>query len=255
MLSKNTLKFIKSLQQKKFRKEEQSFFVEGSKNVTELLQSDFEVTHLLFTEKFASEFHHFIPDSGVALFEVSQKELENAGTFQSNDSALAVAKIKDNIPFDLKSNEWAIALDDVRDPGNLGTILRIADWYGINKLLISNESADIYNPKVLHASMGSFTRVAFFYTDLEAYFTKSNPVIYGAFLEGENIYDVNFGDGGIILMGNESNGISHKIGKQVNRKISIPKYGHAESLNVAIATSIICDNIRRQEHIQSKRLR
>lgn len=252
MLSKNTLKFIKSLQQKKFRKEEQAFFVEGSKNVTELLQSDFEVTHLLFTEKFAREYHQFFPDSSVSLYEVSQKELEGAGTFQSNDSALAVAKIKDNKTFDIKSNEWAIALDDVRDPGNLGTIIRIADWYGINKLLISLESADIYNPKVLHASMGSFTRVEFYYTDLEAYFSKGDHAIYGAFLEGENIYDVNFGQGGIILMGNESNGISQEIGSLVNKKISIPKYGHAESLNVAIATSIICDNIRRQAHIQSK---
>lgn len=252
MLSKNTLKFIKSLQQKKFRKEEQAFFVEGSKNVTELLQSDFEVTHLLFTKKYAEEYHQFIPDSGIAIYEVSQKDLESVGTFQSNDSALAVARIKDNKAIALSLNEWAIALDDVRDPGNLGTIIRIADWYGINKLLISNESADIYNPKVLHASMGSFTRVEYFYTDLVAFFSKSEHDIFGAFLEGENIYDVNFGQGGILLMGNESNGISKELESMVNKKISIPKYGHAESLNVAIATSIICDNIRRQAHIQSK---
>ncbi|WP_304517246.1 TrmH family RNA methyltransferase [Cecembia rubra] len=252
MLSKNTLKFIKSLQQKKFRREEKAFFVEGSKNVTELLQSDFEVTHLLFTEKFAREYHQLIPSSGVNLVEVSQKELESAGTFQSNDSALAVAKIKENISFELKSNEWAIALDDIRDPGNLGTIIRIADWYGIKKLLISNESADIYNPKVLHASMGSFTRVITYYTDLEGFFSKGNYPIYGAFLEGENIYNVNFGQGGIILMGNESNGISQEVSRFVSQKISIPKFGHAESLNVAIATSVICDNMRRQAHIQSK---
>lgn len=252
MLSKNTLKFIKSLQQKKFRKQEQSFFVEGAKNVTELLQSDFEITHLLCTKKFVEENHHLLPRAGGSLYEVSQKELESMGTFQSNDSALAVAKVKSNESFELDSNEWVIALDDVRDPGNLGTIIRIADWYGIKKILISNESADIYNPKVLHASMGSFTRIEFFYTDLANFFSKGNYAIYGAFLEGKNIYEVDFGSGGIILMGNESNGICLEVGKFVSQKITIPRFGQAESLNVAIATSIICDNVKRQEHIFSK---
>lgn len=251
MLSKNTLKFIKSLQQKKFRKQEQAFFVEGSKNVTELLQSDFVVTHLLCTTKYEEEHSGLLAYFKGETFEVNQKTLESVGTFQSNDSALAVAKIKSNTEFELDSKEWVLALDDVRDPGNLGTIIRIADWYGIQKLVLSNESADFYNPKVLHASMGSFTRIQFYYTDLQKYLAKTELPIYGAFLEGENIYNMDFGSGGVIVMGNESNGVSPEVEKLVSHKLTIPRFGNAESLNVAIATSIFCDNVRRQQYLKS----
>lgn len=251
MLSKNTLKFIKSLQQKKFRKQEHAFFVEGSKNVTELLQSDFVVTHLLYTTKFEEEHSGLLANFKGEAYEVNQKTLVSAGTFQSNDSALAVAKIKPNTEFEPDSKEWVIALDDVRDPGNLGTIIRIADWYGIQKLVFSNESADFYNPKVLHASMGSFTRIQFFYTDLPTYLNKINLPIYGAFLEGENIYNTDFGQGGVIVMGNESNGVSPEVERLIGYKVTIPRFGNAESLNVAIATSIFCDNVRRQQYLKS----
>jgi TrmH family RNA methyltransferase len=252
MLSKNTLKFIKSLQQKKFRKQEEAFFVEGSKNVAELLTSDFEVTQLLFTSKFAEENSNLVLSFKGAKFEVNQKTLESVGTFQSNDTALAVGKIKANKDIEPKSNEWVIALDDVRDPGNLGTIIRIADWYGIKKLLISNESADFYNPKVLHASMGSFTRISFFYTDLVPYLSMVNLPVFGAFLDGEIIYETDFGKGGIIVMGNESNGISKKVEELVSQKVTIPRFGEAESLNVAIATAIFCDNVQRRAYFNKK---
>ncbi|MFD2201297.1 TrmH family RNA methyltransferase [Shivajiella indica] len=252
MLSKNTLKFIKSLQQKKFRKQEQAFFVEGSKNVTELLSSDFEISLLLFTPKFAEENPSAVLSFKGEKYEVNQKTLESVGTFQSNDSALAVGKIKVNQDIEPKSNEWVIALDDVRDPGNLGTIIRIADWYGINKLLLSQESADIYNPKVLHASMGSFTRLSFYYTDLASYLAEIDLPVFGAFLQGEVIYNTDFGTGGIIVMGNESNGISQEVEKLILHRISIPRFGHAESLNVAIATSIFCDNVRRGTYLRQK---
>ncbi|WP_113922186.1 RNA methyltransferase [Cognataquiflexum aquatile] len=245
MLSKNTLKFIKSLQQKKFRKEEQSFFVEGSKNVTELLLSDYEVSHVLCTQQFGNEHAKLLKGINAAVFEVSQSTLESVGSFQSNDAALAVAKIKPNTPIGLSSEEWAIALDDVKDPGNLGTIIRIADWYGIQKLFLSDESAEFYNPKVLHASMGSFTRVKIYYTDLHSVLKKIGLPVYGAFLNGDSIYETKFGSGGIILMGNESNGISKELEPLVSRKITIPRFGHAESLNVSVATAIICDNIKR----------
>jgi TrmH family RNA methyltransferase len=246
MLSKNTLKFIKSLQQKKFRKQEQLFFVEGGKNVTELLQSDYEVSQVLFTSQYGKEHAQLLHSIKADVFEVSQSTLESVGSFQSNDAALVVAKSKPNIPINLSSEEWAIALDDVKDPGNLGTIIRIADWYGIQNLFLSEESAEFYNPKVLHASMGSFTRIKFFYTDLKKQFEKSSIPIYGAYLEGESIHKTKFGNGGIILMGNESNGISKELEPLVSRKITIPRFGYAESLNVAVATAIFCDNIRRQ---------
>jgi RNA methyltransferase, TrmH family len=249
MLSKNTLKFIKSLQQKKFRKQEQLFFVEGSKNVTELLQSDYEVSHVLFTQQFFDENSSLLKSIKADTFEVTQKTLESIGSFQSNDAALAVAKMKPNKAFDLSSDEWVIALDDVKDPGNLGTIIRIADWYGIQKLLLSEESAEVYNPKVLHASMGSFTRIQFFYTDLKNELIKKNLPVYGALLEGKSIYETDFGKGGIILMGNESKGISHELEKLVDHKITIPRFGKAESLNVAVATAIFCDNIKRSSNL------
>jgi RNA methyltransferase, TrmH family len=245
MLSKNTLKFIKSLQQKKFRKQENAFFVEGSKNVTELLDSDFDITHLLYTEKFESENRNLLKGFKGEAFLVTQKILESAGSFQSNDSALAVAKIKVNDPPQIAKSELMLALDDVRDPGNLGTIIRIADWYGIKHIICSEESADIYNPKVLNSSMGSFTRVNVYYTDLYTYLPTLDLPIYGAFLGGKDIHQQNLKSTGIILMGNESNGISERIGELVTERLTIPRFGHAESLNVAIATAIICDNFKR----------
>ncbi|ERM83291.1 hypothetical protein P872_16565 [Rhodonellum psychrophilum GCM71 = DSM 17998] len=246
MLSKNTLKFIKSLHQKKFRKQENSFFVEGEKNVMELLASDFDVTHLLFTSKFGNEHSSLLSDFDGEAFEVTQKVLESVGFFQTNDVALAVATTKANAPLEIRPNDLMLALDDVRDPGNLGTIIRIADWYGIQNIALSTESADFYNPKVLHSSMGSFTRVNVYYTDLNIFLPKSKLPVYGAFMEGESIHEAELTPSGIILMGNESNGISDALAPLVTKKLTIPKFGNAESLNVAIATAVICDNFRRK---------
>ncbi|MEX2592506.1 MAG: RNA methyltransferase [Anditalea sp.] len=246
MLSKNTFKFIKSLQQKKFRRQENSFFVEGTKNVTELIDSDFEVTHLLFTSKFKISYEGLVRSFAEEKYEVTPAILEKAGSFLSNDSALAVAKIKKNDPISIDRGELAISLDDVRDPGNLGTIIRIADWYGVKKMIFSEQTADFYNPKVLNASMGSFTRISFFYTPLEKYLKEVNLPVYGAFLQGENIHQLDLNGEGVILMGNESNGISKELIPLVTQKLTIPSFGRAESLNVAIATAVICDNFRRK---------
>lgn len=245
MLSKNTLKFIKSLQQKKFRKLEHAFFVEGSKNVTELLQSDYESTHLIYTERYYQDHFALVDNFRGESYLVSQKILESAGAFKTNDSALAVAKTKANDTLEVGSDEWVIALDDVRDPGNLGTIIRIADWYGIRKIILSEESADFYNPKVLQSSMGSFTRAQVWYTSLIDFIQKSENPVYGAFLNGTTIYQTPFAKGGILLMGNESKGISAGLEPLVTHKVTIPRVGQAESLNVAIATAIFCDNIIR----------
>lgn len=249
MLSKNTLKFIKSLHQKKFRKQEQAFFVEGSKNVTELLRSNFEITHLLITPKFGSAYMDLIKQYSGDLIEVSEQLLESLGAFKSNTSALAVAKSRQEVPFSVQSGELVLALDDVRDPGNLGTIIRIADWYGISKIVLSPQTADFYNPKVLQASMGSFTRIQFFYQQLDVFLeNNSNIPIYGAFLEGENIHQTQLTPDGILVMGNESNGVSPEVARRIAYKITIPSFGQAESLNVAVATAIICDNFRRTRY-------
>ncbi|HSF54103.1 MAG TPA: RNA methyltransferase [Algoriphagus sp.] len=245
MLSKNTVKFIKSLHQKKYRSECGQFFVEGEKSVLEVLQSDFLVDLLLVTESFEKRNFRILNSFQGEVIRVTQNQLEQLGQFQSNDSALAVVQMKPNTAFTPENDELIIALDDVRDPGNLGTIIRIADWYGIQKLVFSPQTAEFYNPKVIQATMGSFTRVKFFYEDLDTVFDKWKLPVYGAFLGGENIHKLPKPAPGILLMGNESKGISPEMEKRVTQKVTIPGFGQAESLNVAIATAILCDNFKR----------
>ena len=242
MLSKATIKFIKSLQVKKYRKQEQCFLVEGAKSVRELLSSDFEVVKLLGTTDFLSTLEITVKGEVV---EASEGELEGLGEFQTNRSAVAIARFKPNTAQYTSETEYAIVLDDIRDPGNLGTIMRTADWFGIQKIIASAETADFYNPKVISASMGSFTRVHVYYTDLISYLARNNHPVYGAFLDGTDIHSVNFAPGGLILIGSESHGISADLTDFVTEKITIPRYGKAESLNAAIATAVICDNLRR----------
>ncbi|WP_162342806.1 TrmH family RNA methyltransferase [Cyclobacterium salsum] len=245
MLSKNTVKFIKSLHQKKFRKQEQAFFVEGSKNVTELLRSDYTCTHLLYTEKFAGEQPEMLLAFDGEKVRVNPAALKAVGTFSSNDQALVIAQAKPNLPVQVASDELIIALDDIRDPGNLGTIIRIADWYGIKKMLLSPETADLYNPKVLHASMGSFTRLDFEYVPLLEKLRKARVPVFGAFLKGQSIHAHQGPATGILLMGNESHGINPELEPLVSQKLTIPAFGGAESLNVAVATAVLCDHLRR----------
>ena len=245
MLSKNTVKFIKSLHQKKYRSESGRFFVEGEKSVLEVLDSDFAVETLVVTEAFVQKQDARIRAFPGQLLLATQKQLEELGQYQSNDSALAVVEMKSNEAFDPQDDLLILALDDVRDPGNLGTIIRVADWYGISKLVFSPQTADFYNPKVIQSTMGSFTRVRFFYGDLEAVFDRWGLPVYGAFLGGENIHKLQNPAPGVLLMGNESKGISPLLEKKVSQKITIPGSGNAESLNVAIATAILCDNFSR----------
>lgn len=242
MLSKAKIKFIKSLQLKKYRKQEQCFVVQGAKSVQELIASDFEVVMLLGTPDFLSAHR---PAGKVEVDEVTEKELVGLSEFQSNDTALAVAKMKPNDPVKVGTGEFALVLDDIRDPGNLGTIIRTADWFGITRIIASDETADVYNPKVISATMGSFTRVEIFYTDLEDYLSGVKHKVYGAYLDGSDVHRMSFGEEGLILIGNESRGISPSLERYVTDKVTIPRYGHAESLNAAIATAVICDNIRK----------
>ncbi len=242
MLSKAKIKFIKSLQIKKYRKQEQCFLVEGAKSVHELLTSDFELVTLLGTSDFLSTIHQPLK---CEVIEVTLKELDGLGEFQTNDSTLAIARQKPNSSIEVLADEFALVLDDIRDPGNLGTIIRTAEWFGINKIIASTETADFYNSKVITSSMGSFTRSKIFYTDLEDYLSKTQLKIFGAYLIGEDVHQVDFGKGGLMVIGNESKGISPSLEKYITNKITIPRYGKAESLNAAIAAGVICDNIRR----------
>lgn len=244
MLSKRNSRYIKSLQLKKYRKQEKAFIVEGTKGVLELLQSNYEVQLIIYTKSFDNELFNNFSMKGIVLIEASQKELEQIGTFQSNNSILAVATVKPNEIIEI-GNELILALDDVRDPGNLGTIIRVADWYGINQIICSSETADFYNPKVINATMGSFTRVEVGYTDLYEFLKKTDVPIYGALLEGENIYKQELKPNGILVMGNESRGIGTEINDLITHPLNIPRRGGAESLNVSVATAVILDNFFR----------
>lgn len=242
MVSKSRIKFVKSLQVKKYRNQEQCFAVEGAKSVSELLHSNFEIVWIAANEKFILLHANVISKKKIEVVIANEKELAQLGTFQSNDAALAVARIKEN-KWPILKNEFCVVLDDLRDPGNVGTIIRTADWYGIKNMIASEETADFYNAKTISASMGSFCRVNLFYTSLSEFFIKNKLPVYGAFMEGTDVHAVDFGASGLIVIGNESNGISAAIKKFVHHPITIPKIGQAESLNAAIATGIILDTI------------
>lgn len=247
MLSKARIKYIKSLQIKKYRQSEQRFVVEGAKTVLELVNSDYTTECVVGTTDFFNRFDEALRSFKGERIEVKPDLLATLGEYRTNDSALAIAVCKPTVAPVLTPADFALVLDDIRDPGNLGTIIRIADWYGIKAIVASNETAELYNPKVLHASKGSFTRVPVYYTQLPQFLSTSGFLVYGTFLSGEDVHRVNFGQGGLIVIGNEAHGISPEVEQLVTRKISIPRYGQAESLNAGVATAIICDNIRRRE--------
>lgn len=246
MLSKRKLKYFKSLQIKKYRQQHANFIVEGAKGVIEALKSPLEIEHLVLTPSFHEE---LLGDAEVQLRgELSfatEEDLKAAGTFMSNNAGLAVLRIPDQSKAPQLQKGIGLILDDVRDPGNLGTIIRIADWYGILHVICSHETADVYNPKVINATMGSFTRVKVSYTDLPNYLSDHRLPVYGALLEGERIYDLSLPKDALLIMGNESKGISDKLLPYVDHSIMIPQRGGAESLNVAIATAVILDNFFR----------
>jgi TrmH family RNA methyltransferase len=253
MLSKNRIKYINSLKIKKYRQQHEAFMVEGAKSVLELLESDFKTEVVLATQEFQQKYSSILTRHNTLTETVTIQELEGLGSFQTNDSCLAVAKTKQNEFLSLNESEYMLILDDVRDPGNLGTIIRVADWYGISKIVCSNDTTDIYNPKVIAASKGSFTRVNIFYTDLVSYLKENSAEksVIGAFLGGESLYDFQFSQtGGYVIMGNESNGIGAQVEKLITHKVTIPRIGAAESLNVGIATAIMLDNMRRQISIK-----
>ena len=244
MLSKRISRYIKSLQLKKYRKQEQAFVVEGAKAVLELVQSDFQIEYLLGTSSFLEEMRKLSSFDELQFIEVDHKQLEELGTFKTNNAAMAVVKCPPNEPFKV-DNGLILVLDDVRDPGNLGTIIRMADWYGIHKIICSSESADLYNPKVIAATMGSFTRVKLWYTNLSKVLQECALPVYGTLLSGKSIYEEDLLENALIVFGNESKGISAEVKPFITHPIHIPKRGGAESLNVAIASAIVLDNFFR----------
>ncbi|MBC7451497.1 MAG: RNA methyltransferase [Cytophagales bacterium] len=244
MLNKQTVKFTKSLQNKKFRRLYNQFIVEGEKSVLEVMTSDFSIDKILVTQTFINKYKRELKSFSERLEIATEAELADAGSLQSNDAAIAICAIKTlDLPATF-ADDWIICLDTINDPGNLGTIIRIADWYGISTIVCSEDTADVYNPKVINASKGSFIRVSVYYTNLQGFLTAANRPVYAADLQGENIHTTLFPSKGILVMGNEAHGMTAEVKKLIQHTITIPRYGHAESLNVGIATAIFCDRIR-----------
>ncbi len=229
-ITKNEIKLINSLSQKKFRIQEQLFIVEGVKGIHEFLDSKFKLHRIYTTEDL------FDVEAQV----ISEKDLKRISSLKSPNKALALFEIPVEQP--IEDTGLILALDDIRDPGNLGTIIRLCDWFGIEQLICSLETVDCYNQKVVQATMGSLSRVNVSYCDLEEYLTQVNKPIYGTFMNGESIYEMEFKNTGVVIMGNEANGISSKIEALIAKRIGIPRFGKnksTESLNVATATAII----------------
>jgi len=247
MISKNQLKLIHSLEQKKQRKKLGLFLVQGEKNVAELFESDFEIVNLFATADYINKQASILNVKHLVSLttESTEEELQKAGTLKTNNSVIAIAKCKVFEAPNIENDELILVLDQVGDPGNLGTIIRVADWYGIKRVVCSSDCADLYNPKVIAATMGSFARVKVSHADLADYLSTQSKPIYGAFLEGENIHKSQLANSAFIVMGSESHGISEAVAQFITNKITIPNFGQAESLNVAMATGIILDNFKR----------
>jgi TrmH family RNA methyltransferase len=239
-LSKNHIKLITSLQQKKYRQKYKLFVAEGVKVVNELLDSDFELELLFATNEYK---HLSMFDKTV---DVSNIELKKISQLKTPNKVLAVFHIPESKL--IGANGLILALDAINDPGNLGTIIRLCDWFGIENLVCSKDTVDCYNQKVVQASMGSLTRIQIMYTDLQSYVSSSKLPVFIADMDGENVYKTSLPKEAILIMGNEANGISDEIRALVNAKISIPRFGNTqqtESLNVATATAILISEFKR----------
>jgi len=246
MLSKSQISLLKSLQHKKFRKVHGLFVAEGYKSVIEFINSGY----------FVEEVYHTIPvapkllnlSAKINIKEISLNDMAKVSSLTTPPDVIALIRIPQAPVFDaqLLKNQYAIVLDGVQDPGNMGTIIRTADWFGMKHIICSDDCVDVYNPKVVQATMGSLSRVQVYYADLAKTLPLLQLPVYGALLNGQNIYTTAFAPAGLILMGNEGNGIRPEIQRLISTAVTIPGGGETESLNVSIATAIFCSEVFRQ---------
>jgi len=256
VLTKNKIKLINSLDRKKNRKEHGLFIVEGEKMVNELINEcetrekcAYRISELFYTLDYKTKFLEDLEELNVEQTEITEKELAKISNFSSPNQVLALVEIpQDKVPY--YEEDIVLMIDGVIDPGNLGNIIRCADWFGINHVICSTNCVGLYNPKVVQASMGSIFRINVLYTLLPvvlAKMRKNNPLkpIYGATLDGENIYGMNLNENSAIVMGSESHGISEEVKAFLTKEVKIPQLGRGESLNVASATAILCSEFKR----------
>ncbi len=246
MLSKAKIKSVQSLQDKKHRKAHSLFVAEGAKIMPDVLGSKIIVKTLFATEQWFSA-NEKIVNNGAECIVADEREMKQLSALQSPPEVLAVCEIpKTEIP--VKFTGLTLLLDTIQDPGNLGTIIRLADWYGIEHIVCSPACADIYNPKTIQATMGSFVRVQMHYIPLADFLEKHTEMpVYGALLKGESLYKTKFEHNAFLLIGNEGNGIDAALQKYIQHPVFIPRIGNAESLNAAMAAAVICDAWARGE--------
>jgi RNA methyltransferase, TrmH family len=233
MLSKNEIKYIQSLSHKKTRDEEGVFMTEGVKLLSELLQSKMMIKKIYATKDWAQD------HTKENVVTITEDELKKISNHTTPNKVLAVVEQKKLIAEPVLKKNITLVLDGIQDPGNLGTIIRTADWFNIHQIVAGNDTADVYNPKVVQSTMGSIVRVNVWYKDLSKWLKNVDVAVYGAVLTGKNIFSLNKIDEGIIVIGNESNGIRENLLPFIKEAITIPKKGKAESLNAAVATGII----------------
>lgn len=238
MVTKNQIKLVVNLKQKKYRSQHGLFVVEGEKVVRELLAAKLKI-HGLYVD--SPEKREIFPDAEV----VGASQLKQMSSLKQPNGVLGVLRMP-TAEMQTES-DWVLVLDAVRDPGNLGTIIRLCDWFNIKQLVCSPDTVDCYNPKVLQATMGSIARVQILYTDLKTYLADTERPIFGSFMDGTSVYTEKLPKKGILVMGNEANGISEAVEALITKRIAIPQFGNqsTESLNVATATAIFLSEIRR----------
>ncbi|MES2379205.1 MAG: RNA methyltransferase [Bacteroidota bacterium] len=247
MLSKSNISLLQSLQHKKFRKEHGLFLVEGYKSVSEFINSAYQVETVYHTQTIAPKMLKLSQKTNS--LEISSAILEKISALKTPADILATVKIPQwpALNATILNKKFSIVLDGIQDPGNMGTIIRTADWFGIENIICSEDCVEVYNPKVVQATMGSLSRMNVHYVNLSEILADTKLPVYGALLDGENIYSTSFGTEGLIVMGNEGNGLSDEVKQLVTKAITIPRAGNAESLNVAIATAIFCSEINRNK--------
>ena len=239
MITKNEIKLIRSLRNKKSRDEEGLFIVEGKKALTEILDSGMEVDRIYSTISVDARTEAQFADISVA-------ELKQISTLVTPYELVALVKIPP--PFEQPLKGLILALDNIQDPGNLGAILRSADWFGIESIICSEDTVDVFNPKVVRASMGAVGRIKVFYVDIVSRLQelKTTHKVYGASMKGTSAYELSWEEDAVLLIGNEANGLGEKYDAVVDEYITIPAAGKVESLNAAVACSILCSEYRRQ---------